>query len=169
MACPTGSAADALFRRGRYLSPPFFRTARSCLICTAANAKNTEKAPKAIQSHFGNQLQRDQSSTVVSSPLPSRMATATSVMAVVIPTQNRNAAVATDNTTKVMAINLKIPLKLALPYEISSAFDDWTVGGRSSNCANCSREGSPWFPGPSVAPSLLALPELNYLKLLNFL
>jgi hypothetical protein len=54
------------------------------------------------------------------------MATATSVMAVVIPTQNRNAAVATDNMTKMMAINLKIP-----KYDISSAFDDRSVGGRS--------------------------------------
>jgi hypothetical protein len=47
-------------------------------------------------------------------------------MAVVIPTQNRNAAVATDNMTKMMAINLKIP-----KYDISSAFDDRSVGGRS--------------------------------------
>jgi hypothetical protein len=73
------------------------------------------------------------------------------VMATAIPIQNRNAAVATGNMTKLMAINLKIP-KLALPpnsrtnphiapasikaikkdkYDISSAFDDWTVGGRS--------------------------------------
>ena len=121
-------------------APLFFRTARSCLICMAANAQNTERAPKTIQSHFGNQLQRDQSSTVVSSPLASRMATATSVMAVVIPTQNRNAAVATDNMTKMMAINLKIP-----KYDISSAPDDRSLGVGPSNCSNCSRQGSPWM------------------------
>jgi hypothetical protein len=72
-------------------------------------------------------------------------------MAVVIPTQNRNAAVATDNTTKVMAINLKIPLKLALPYDISSAFDDWTVGGRMvripCRCTAIARSWRKEFPG----------------------
>jgi hypothetical protein len=74
-------------------------------------------------------------------------------MAVVIPTQNRNAAVATDNMTKMMAINLKIP-----KYDISSAFDDRSVGGRSFKLLELQWPGKPVdaFPGPSTAPSLLA-------------
>jgi hypothetical protein len=74
-------------------------------------------------------------------------------MAVVIPTQKRNAAVATDNMTKMMAINLKRSLSTTSRQPLMTG--PLVVG--PSNCSNCSGQGSPWlsvdaFPGPSIAP-----------------